>query len=183
MYMYKNNVRIARKIAIGTIISGLIFLGAYYLTTDISYAYGGMFFGLGVATIVLTILVSGLIASKRQNHKPNEKGIHLFWNFLSLFAIAIFTVVGVQLMNGSRIKIENNTAEVVKNIFITGCQNFKVEDIQPNDSKTIFVNYFNNENQDCAIGIRFTTATQFGEEILITEAKPFKGEKINYEIN
>ena len=181
--MYENNVRIARKIAIGTIISGLIFLGAYYITSDISYAYGGMFFGLGVATIVITILVSGLIASKRQNHKPNEKGINLFWNFISLAVIAVFTVIGIQMINGSRIKIENKTEEVVRNIFVTGCQNFKVDDIPAHDSKTIFVNYFKNEKEDCPIGLRYTTDSQFGEEILITEVKPFRGEQVTYEIN
>lgn len=181
--MYENNVRIAKKIAVGTILSGLIFLGAYYFTYDLSYAYGGMFFGLGVATIVITILISGMIASKRQNHKPKEKTENLVWNLVSIFSIIIFTVVGILLMNGTKLTIANNTNEEVKNIFITGCQNFKIDDISAHDSKTIFLNYFKNESKDCSIGLRYTTSSDFGDEILIVEAKPFRGEKLTYEIN
>ncbi len=183
MYMYPNNVRLARKIAIGTIISGLIFLGAYYFTYDISYVYGGVFFGLGVAAIVVTILVSGLIASTRQNHNPKEKGNTILWNLLSLASIILFTIIGLTLTNTSKIVVKNNLNDDIKNLFITGCQNYEIGEISANSCKTIHVNYLKNEQDHCEIGIRYTTSSSIEDEILIVEAKPFKGEKIVYEIN
>lgn len=183
MYMYNNNVRIAKKIAIGTIISGLIFLATYYFTYDISYALGGLFFGLGVAAIVITILISGAIAAKRQNHTSKEKSSTLLWNLISLISIAIFTAIGFCLINSSKIVIKNNSDSVVKNIFITGCQNFEIENIEANSSKTIFVHYNKNTSKDCAIGIRYTTSDAMEDEILISTIKPFEGEKVLYEIN
>ena len=183
MYMYNNNVRLARKIAIGTIISGLIFLAAFYFTYEMSYVYGGIFFGLGVAAIVITILISGMIASRRQNHKTAEKSKTILWNFVSLAAIIIFSVVGFYLINSSKIIVKNNMNTLVDNIYITGCQDFEVGKIEPKNSKSILVNYSKNNSKNCMIGIRYTTENSIEEEILIVSAKPFKGEKIVYEIN
>jgi len=183
MYMYNNNVRIAKKIAIGTIISGLIFLATYYFTYDISFAYGGLFFGVGVAAIVITILISGAIAAKRQNHSSKEKSSTLIWNLISLICIAIFTAIGLCLVNSAKIVIKNNSDNVAKNIFITGCQNFEVEDIEAQSSKTVFVHFNKNTSEDCSIGIRYTTTDSMNEEVLITSVKPFEGEQTTYEIN
>ena len=181
--MYNNNVRLAKKIAIGTIISGLIFLAAFYFTYEMSYVYGGIFFGLGVAAIVVTIMISGMIASSRQNHKPAEKSKTILWNVVSLVSILVYTLIGLMIVNSSRIIVKNNLDSPVENIYITGCQDFEVGKIQANSSKTIFINYFKNISDNCIVEIRYTTENSIKEDILVVSAKPFKGEKIIYEIN
>ena len=183
MHMYTNNIRISKKIAIGTIISGLIFLAAYYFTNNFSYAYGGIFFGLGVAAIVITILISAMIAAKRQNFNGKEKSVTMFWNIVTLASIIIYTFIGLNLVNSSRIIVKNNLDTEVKNVYITGCQNFEVGSIDSNSTKTIFVNYFKNLDENCSIGLRFTTVDTLEDEILIASVKKFQGEKIVYEIN
>ena len=176
--MYNNNVRIAKKIAIRTIISGIIFLAALFFTYNMTYAIGGLFFGLGVALIVVTIMISGLIAANRQNHNPKEKSNPLVWHFVSLFAITLFTVIGIAMINSSKIIIDNNSDETIENIFLTGCQNTEVGTIEAKSSKTIWLNYWNNSTNDCGIGIRYTTSTDIVDELLIDEVKSFQGEKI-----
>lgn len=180
--MYNNNVRLARKIAIGTIISGIIFLAAFYFTYDRSYVYGGVFFGLGVAAIVITIMISGLIASSRQNHKPVEKTKTLFWNIVSIASIIIYTIIGLYLMNSAKIIVKNNLVNEVDNVYITGCQEIEIGEIKSNSSTSILVNYAKNNSKDCTIGIKYTTPNSLEEELLIINAKPFQGEKLVYEI-
>lgn len=183
MHMYSNNVRLSKKIAIGTIVSGLIFLAAFYYTYNISYAFGGVFFGLGIAAIVITILTSALIAASGQNHDGKQKSTTIIWNAITLFVLAIFTLIGYNLMNSAKIVVKNNLDTEVKNIFITGCQNFEIETINANSTKSILVSYAKNINDKCEIGIRYTTPNSMEDEILITSVKPFSGEKIIYEIN
>lgn len=178
--MYNNNVRIAKKIAIGTIISGIIFLTTLYLTYNFTYAIGGLFFGLGVALIVITIMISGLIAANRQNHNPKEKTSPLIWHILSLVAIAVFTVLGLFLVNSVQIVINNQSDQTIQNIFITGCQNNEIESIPAKSKKTIWVNYCKNKSEECGIGIRYTTATDIVDKVLIDEIKLFQGEKIEH---
>lgn len=183
MHMYSNNVRIAKKIAIGTIISGLIFLAAFYFTYNTSYAYGGAFFGLGIAAIAITILTSALIAASRQNHDSKQKSTTIIWNAITLIVLAIFTLIGYNLLNSAKIVVKNNLDSEIKNIFITGCQNFEVQTIAANSSKSILVNYANNNVENCEIGIRYTTQNSMEDEILIASVKPLQGEKVIYEIN
>ena len=183
MHMYSNNVRLSKKIAIGTIISGLIFLAAFYYTYNISYAYGGLFFGLGIAAIVITILTSALIAAKRQNHDGKQRSETILWNTFTLIVLAAFTFVGFNLMNSTKIIVKNNLDSEVKNIFITGCQNFEVETIAGNSTKSVLVNYAKNMSDKCGIGIRYTTSNSMEDEILVTSIKPLHGEKVVYEIN
>ena len=183
MNMYSNNARLARKIAVGTIISGIIFLAAFYFTYEMSYVYGGVFFGLGVAAIVVTIMISGLIASSRQNHKPSEKTKTQFWNILTLVVIIAFTIIGFCLLNSAKIIVKNNLDTAVDHVYITGCQDIEVGKIDSKSSTSILVNYSKNESKDCTIGIKYTTANSLEDELLIVNAKPFHGEKLIYEIN
>ena len=180
MHMYNNNVRIAKKIAIGTIISGLLFLAALFFTYNMTYAVGGLFFGLGVALIVITIMISGLIAAQRQNHNPKEKSSPLIWHIISLVAITIYTVLGLAIVNSAKIVIDNQSDQTVKNIFITGCQNTEIGIVEANSTKTIWVNYWNNQATECSIGIRYTTPTDIVDEVLIDEVQSFQGEKIQH---
>lgn len=183
MHMYNNNVRLSKKIAIGTIISGLLFLAAFYYTYKISYAYGGLFFGLGIAAIVITILTSALIAAKRQNHDSKQRSKTILWNTFTLVILAIFTLIGFNLMNSTKIIVKNNLENEVKNLFITGCQNFEVGNLAAKSTKTIHVNYLQNSSDNCEIGLRYTTTSSINDEILIVKTKAFRGEKIVYEIN
>ena len=183
MKLYKNNVRLAKKISIGTFISGIIFLLGFYLTYDYTLVLGGMFLGLGIFLIVVTILTSDLITAKRQHFNPQEKTTTILWNVSSLVILIIFTVIGLQLANSSKIIIKNNSSETIKNIYISGCQEINIDDINANSSKTVHLFYQNNTEDNCAVKLRFTTNNLVEEELLVFEMLPFKGEKIVYEIN
>lgn len=183
MKLYQNNIRLAKKILVGTLISGIIFLLAFYLTYDYTLVLGGMFLGLGIFLIVVTILVSDLIAAKRQHFKPQEKANTILWNVSSLVILIIFTLIGLQLANSTKVIIKNNSSETIKNIYISGCQEIEVADIDANSSKVVHLFYQNNIDVNCAVKLRFTTNNLVEEDLLIFEMIPFKGEKIVYEIN
>lgn len=183
MKLYQNNVRLAKKISVGTFISGIIFLLGFYLTYDYTLVLGGLFLGLGIFLIVITILTSDLITAKRQHFNPQEKITTILWNVSSLVILTVFTLIGLQLANSSKIIIKNNSSETIKNIYISGCQEIEVTDIDANSSKVVHLFYQNNIDANCAVKLRFTTNNLVEEELLMFEMIPFKGEKIVYEIN
>lgn len=183
MKLYKNNVRLAKKIARGTICSGIIFLLGLYFTHDFTLTIGGIFFGLGVFLIVITLLASDLITAKRQNFSSREKTVTIFWNVLTLGVLILFTLIGLKLANSSRIVIKNNTSQEIKNVFISGCQNFEVGTIPANSSETIIIDYGKNETKDCEIGIRYTTPVSIEDDLIDLKIKLFQGERVVYEIN
>ena len=183
MKLYQNNVRLAKKISIGTFISGIIFLLAFYLTYDYTLVLGGMFLGLGVFLIVITILTSDLIAAKRQHFNAQEKTTTILWNLCSLVILIVFTIIGLQLANSTKIIIKNNSTDTIKNIYISGCQEKNIDDIKANSSQVVHLFYQNNVEDNCAVKLRFTTNNLVEEELLMFEMIPFKGEKIIYEIN
>ncbi len=183
MKLYQNNVRLAKKISIGTLVSGIIFLLGFYLTYDYTLALGGIFFGLGILLIVITILTSDLITAKRQHFNAKEKSTTILWNVLTIVFLIIFTIIGVQLANSSKITIKNQTDFVVKNVFITGCQEINIKDIEANSSKIVHLFYQKNKTDNCEVKLRYTTNDLIKEDLLIFETSPFKGEKITYEIN
>ncbi|MBQ0147609.1 MAG: hypothetical protein KBS93_04030 [Flavobacteriaceae bacterium] len=182
MKLYNNNIRLAKKIAIGTLISGLIFLLGYYFTYDQSLMIGGIFFGIGIFLIVLTILVSDLITANREKFSPKETSNTILWNIFTMVILVIFTIFGCKLANSSLIIVKNKSEETIKNVFITGCQNFEVGIIESKTTKMIRVDYAKNENNNCEIGIRYTTTDAMKDEILLADIKPYHGEKIVYTI-
>lgn len=183
MKLYNNNIRLAKKIAIGTLISGLIFLIGYYFTYDQSLMIGGVFFGLGILLIVLTILASDLINARHEKFNSKEKLNTILWNVFTIVILIIFTLFGFKLANSSLIIVKNKSSQVIKNVFIFGCQNFEIGSIKANSTKLVRVDYSKNEKENCEIGIRYTMTEAMEDEILIADIKPYKGEKIIYRIN
>lgn len=183
MKLYNNNVRLAKKIARGTICSGILFLLGLYFTHDFTLTIGGIFFGLGIFLIVITLLASDLITAKRQNFSSKEKTITIFWNGLTLIVLILYTLIGLKLANSSRIVIKNNTTNEVKNVFVSGCQNFEVGTIPANSSESIVIDYSKNESKDCEIGIRYTTPVSIEDDLIDLKVKFLQGERIVYEIN
>jgi len=183
MKLYSNNIRLAKKIAYGTLISGLIFLLGFYFTYDYSLAIGGAFLGLGVFLIVITILISDLITAKNQHFNSKEKTITILWNVSTLLCIVIFSVIGFILTNTSIIEIKNNSKETIKNVLITGCKDFDINTIDAESSKTIYLFHPNEEEDECTLNINYTTENSIENGILFLDNKTFKGERISYDIN
>lgn len=183
MKLYSNNVRLAKKIALGTLLSGIIFLLGFYFSYDFSLAIGGIFLGLGVFLIVVTLLISDLIAAKRQHFNAKETTTTILWNSASLVILIIFTIIGLGLANSSKIIIKNNSKEPIKNILISGCQTVEVNEIAANSSETIHLFYCQNFQPECQVNINYTTQNSIENDILLIETTPFSAEKIIYEIN
>jgi hypothetical protein len=126
--------------AILSFIIGTIMIGFFYFTLSIELAVYSYSILIAIAlfnVIVLSILMSNVILEKVSFRKYRLTVGLMIANIP--VAIGYFVLVLI-LINTLRITFVNSTGERIDNIEIIGCEPKLIDNLEPEDSKTVWIN-------------------------------------------
>jgi hypothetical protein len=93
--------------------------------------------------------------------------------------IILLVAVGVYFTNIVRITLVNKTGHTVKNIVVSGCERIKIQEIEHDDSETVWVDIEN----DCYILMEYSTKNgQRKAEIVQEYVTNSNGQILYYQI-
>jgi amino acid transporter len=163
---------------ISFLIGALIF-GLYFFTSDSSQLFVGYgfiafagFFNLVVLTLILVKSNSDSINRKKL---LKTGGIML----INIPIIFIFIWVAFILMGNMRITFTNATQNKLTDINILGCETEYIAELEPNESKTVWVGI----TGDCSIRLEYSENGKMKTETVASYVTNSMGQKMKHKID
>ena len=153
----------ARLVSLISFLLGTGIFIFYYFTDATSV----IFFGIGFIIIAGFTNLVYLILVVTQIKKTKEKRRSYFLTCLIIFLnfpiMILYCWFTLSLMNIMRITLVNETASIINDIKILGCEEKHINKLEPNESKLVWVTI----SGDCLINIEFNKNGKLeGENIL-----------------
>ena len=165
--------------ALISFIIGMLIFGTYYFTTNGNLLFLGYGFVFLAGIINLLILI--VILVKAQEDKTNRKGLLKTAGLMLLNIPIMFICIWVAMMvlGNMRITFTNGTQNKLTDIKIFGCETEQIEELEPNESKTVWVGI----TGDCSILVEYKENGEKKSEIVAGYVTPGMGEKMKHKID
>lgn len=158
---------------VGTIIFGLYFFTSHYLFLFLGIAYIILAVGINLVVLILTL---GHAKHDFKNRKKLFKASGLL--FLNIPVVIAYIWFFSILSNTLRITFTNVTDNKITEININGCETKFIQELKPNESKTVWVKI----TSDCSVNINYTKNGTIKTENAVGYATNNMGKKIDYKI-
>ena len=147
----KKHISIGKITALISLIIGLIIFGTYYFTTNGELLFLGYGFVIFAGIINLIILIG--ILAKAQSDKTNRKKLLKTSGIMLLNIPIMFGCIWIAMMvlGNMRITFTNGTQNKLTEIKIFGCETEQIAELEPNESKTVWVGI----TGDCSILVEY----------------------------
>ena len=132
-----------------TFLIALLILLAFVFTSDIHYAYLGMYYFLGAVGINLIVVIVIIFSGVRG---IEGKGIGLL--FLNIPTAIGFFAVAMYFTGIMRVTFINDSGVTIRNLNITGCEKEHIEVLENGDSETVWIDI----EHDCQIEVSYSTS-------------------------
>ena len=164
--------------AISFIIGALIF-GIYFLTSnsDLLFIGYGFIVLAGITNLIVLIAILAKSKSDLTNRKRLLKtsGIMLI-NLPIMFLFIWFSLI---LIGNMRITFTNGTNNKLTDIKIVGCETEHIAELEPNESKTIWVGI----TGDCSINLEYLENGELKKEMVAGYVTSGMGQKMKHRID
>jgi len=171
-------IKLGKKTALISFIIGTIIFGLYFLTSNWQLLFVGYGFIIIAGTLNIIILI--LLLLRANNDTENKKKL-LKASGLILINIPILFIyvwLAMSLLDNMRITFTNVTEYTLTEINILGCENEYIEELEPNESKTIWVGI----TGDCSINVDYKVNGEKKNETLAGYITQGMGQKMDYKI-
>ncbi len=172
-------ISVGKITALISFIIGIIIFGIYYFTSDEHLLFLGYVFVIIAGIFNLIILLAILLRS--QSDKAHRKML-LKTSGLMLLNIPVMIVcvwVATIVLANMRITFTNGTQNRLTNIRIFGCETENIAELEPNESKTVWVGI----TGDCSISIEYVEEGERKSEIVASYVTNGMGQKMKHNID
>tara|TARA_B110000211_G_C13892850_1_gene470363 strand:+ start:242 stop:799 length:558 start_codon:yes stop_codon:yes gene_type:complete len=164
--------------AIISFIVGTLIFGLYYLTSEMNILFVGAFYII-IAVIVnflvlISIVIRAIKESKNRTKLLKTSGLLL----LNIPVLIFYVWISLILLDTMRITFTNATENKLTNINIVGCEAENISELEPNESKTVWVGI----TGDCSIDINYIMNGHQKSEIVAGYVTGNMGQKMNHKI-
>lgn len=168
---------LARKVALGSFISGTILFALYYYSNSTFLVFIAYFFLIGVGILNLIVLLTVFV--NVFNNKYRRKAIHIIGVMFLNIPIAIIYVYIVTILLGTiRLRVINKTGNTLSNIEISGCENESISSLRPNESKLFWISI----PHDCSVQLSYINNGISKDETIIGYATNGGGHRATFRI-
>ena len=170
---------IGKFTALVSFLIGALIFGLYFFTSKgellfVGYGYIA-FAGIINLIVILFILVMAITDSSNRKNLLKTSGIML----INIPIMFIFIWVVMILIGTMRITFTNATQNKLTDINIVGCETKHIDELKPNESKTIWVGI----TGDCSINLEYLENGKLKRETVVGYATAGGGQKLKHKID
>ena len=172
-------INLGKLTAFISFLIGAIIFGVYFFTSDSDQIFVGYAFIVFAGIFNLAILI--LILIKSNSDLINRKKLHRTAGLMSLNIpiMIIFIWIAIILIGNMRITFTNDTLNKLTDINIIGCKTENINELEPNESKTVWVEI----TGDCSIMLEYYENGKLKTETVIGYVTNGMGQKMKHKID
>jgi membrane-bound ClpP family serine protease len=165
--------------AVISFIIGALIFGIYFLTSnsDLLFIGYGFIVLAGIANLIILIAILAKSKSDSTNRKRLLKTSRLM--LINLPIMFLFIWFSLILIGNMRITFTNSTQNKLTNIKIVGCETEYISELNPNESKTVWVEI----TGDCSITLEYLENGELKKETVATYVTNGMGQKMKHKID
>lgn len=172
-------ITIGKFTALVSFLIGALIFGFYFFTSKgellfVGYGYI-VFAGIVNLIVILFILVKAITDLSNRKNLLKTSGIML----INIPIMFFFIWVAMILTGTMRIKFTNATQNKLTDINIVGCESKHIDELKPNESKTIWVGI----TGDCSINLEYLENGKLKRETVVGYATTGGGQKLKHKID
>ena len=172
-------IKLGKGIALFSFLIGTLIFGLYFSTSNSDLIFTGYGFITIAGVVNLIALISLLTRSNSDliNRKKLLKTIGIM--LINIPIMFFFIWVTLILIGNMRITFTNATQNKLTNINILGCENEHISELEPNESKTVWIDI----RGDCSIRLEYSENGELKTETVAGYITNGMGQKIKHQID
>jgi len=175
----KKHIKLGKGTALISLIIGTLIFGFYFLTSNDELLFIG--YGFIIIAGIFNLIVLIAILSKSKSDSENRKrllktGGLMLINLPIMFLFIWFSLI---LIGNMRVTFTNSTDNKLTDIKIFGCETEYISELQPNESKTVWVGI----TGDCSITLEYLENGKLKKETVAGYVTSGMGQKMKHKID
>jgi hypothetical protein len=172
-------ITLGKGTALISLLIGALIFGVYFLTSnsDLLFIGYGFIVLAGIANLILLIA----ILAKSNSDSTNRKGLLKTGGLMliNLPIMFLFIWLSLIIIGNMRITFTNSTGNKLTDINIVGCEKENISELEPNESKTVWVGI----TGDCSITLEYVENGTKKTETVAGYVTNGMGQKMNHKID
>lgn len=175
----EKHITLGKWTALISLIIGTLIFGLYFFTSNgelLFIGYGYIILA-GIVNLIVLLTILAKSSSDTANRKKLLKTSGLM--LINIPIMLVFMYVAMILIGTMRITFTNSTQNTLTNINIIGCETKHIDELKPNESKTVWVGI----TGDCSINLEYLENGKIKKETVVGYVTSGGGQKLKHKID